>query len=253
MLSTRECIECFHLVFLRALATRGEDKARIVLKGGSNLRFYFGSIRYSDDIDFDVSSLARETLKNKVDKLLQSPAIASPLRMMDLEVVEVSAPKQTDTTQRWKLGLRHPGSSAVTRTKLEFSRRTASTMTGAQLGAVSTQLSAHYGVSAVLAMHYERGAAICQKIAALAGRTEPQARDVFDLSLLFASSETPTLDSHTKQALARAIENALSISYDDYASTVIGYLDPEQARPYEGRAAWDQMQESVLVRLLALR
>jgi len=49
----RECVELFHLTFLRALATRGEGKQRIALKGGCNLRFYFGSVRYSEDMDLD--------------------------------------------------------------------------------------------------------------------------------------------------------------------------------------------------------
>jgi len=47
----RQRVELFHLVFLRALVAKGEDKALFCLKGGCNLRFYFESIRYSEDID----------------------------------------------------------------------------------------------------------------------------------------------------------------------------------------------------------
>lgn len=39
-LTVRECTELFHIVFLRALVARSEDKGLIALKGGSNLRFF---------------------------------------------------------------------------------------------------------------------------------------------------------------------------------------------------------------------
>lgn len=58
MLTARQAVEVFHLIFLRALVAKGEDKSLIALKGGCNLRFYFGSIRYSEDIDFDVVVMA---------------------------------------------------------------------------------------------------------------------------------------------------------------------------------------------------
>jgi hypothetical protein len=62
--SNRQYVELFHLLFLRQLAS-GEDRSLIALKGGCNLRFFFGSIRYSEDMDLDVWTMARETLKNK--------------------------------------------------------------------------------------------------------------------------------------------------------------------------------------------
>ncbi|MEO8905276.1 MAG: nucleotidyl transferase AbiEii/AbiGii toxin family protein [Polyangiaceae bacterium] len=80
-LTARQSIEFFHLVFLRALVAKGEEKSLIALKGGCNLRFYFGSIRYSEDMDFDVSVIAKGTLKNKVDRLLKSPIVLSPLNV----------------------------------------------------------------------------------------------------------------------------------------------------------------------------
>jgi hypothetical protein len=43
----RQSVELFHLVFLRALFATAEDRERVALKGGCNLRFYFGSVRYS--------------------------------------------------------------------------------------------------------------------------------------------------------------------------------------------------------------
>ena len=115
----------FHLVFLRVLVARGEDKGLIALKGGCNLRFYFGSVRYSDDMDLDVVVIARETLKNKVERLLRSPAVTAPLKAHGLTIVETSAPQQTETTQRWKVGLGRERDELRILTKVEFSRRDA--------------------------------------------------------------------------------------------------------------------------------
>src|SRR5262245_5346720 len=119
-LSARQVVEAFHLIFLRALIAKGEDKALIALKGGCNLRFYFGSVRYSEDIDFDVVVIAKDTLRNKVERLLRSPLVITPLKTKGIEIGELSATKQTDTTQRWKIGLRVAGSSVALRTKVEF-------------------------------------------------------------------------------------------------------------------------------------
>lgn len=57
----RTDIELFHLLFIKSFLTT-QDKSLIVLKGGCNLRFFLGSNRYSEDIDFDVMTIARENL-----------------------------------------------------------------------------------------------------------------------------------------------------------------------------------------------
>jgi predicted nucleotidyltransferase component of viral defense system len=243
----------FHLAFLRALVAKGENKSLIALKGGCNLRFYFGSVRYSEDMDFDVIVVARDTLKNKVDRLLQSPLIVSPLKTRGITLAEVSAPKQTETTQRWKVGLSVRGLDLPIRTKVEFSRR--DSIRGAAFEDVNREVKQQYGFTQVLAMHYTTHAAIAQKIHALAARTEPQARDVFDLELLFARPESSDLKltAAQKRWLPDAVEHALAISSDEFRSKVVAYLDAEQVAPYETRAAWDAMQQAVVDRLEALR
>ena len=64
-----QAVERFHLVFLAQLGTR-MDKKLYALKGGCNLRFFWKSIRYSKDIDFDVHTIAKETLRNNIRKIL---------------------------------------------------------------------------------------------------------------------------------------------------------------------------------------
>jgi predicted nucleotidyltransferase component of viral defense system len=252
-LSVRQSTELFHLVFLRALVAKGEDKSLVALKGGCNLRFFFGSVRYSEDMDLDVIVVAKETLKNKVDRLLRSPAVTAPLRTHGLTIVEASAPKQTETTQRWKVGMRREGDELPIRTKVEFSRR--GSIEGTKFEAADREVLRSYGLTPVLAAHYTTGAAIRQKIHALAMRTEPQARDVFDLSLLLSRSDAGglALDAAAKRWLTDAIDHAISLSFDEYTSQVVAFLEPSHAEVYAARSAWDAMQEDVTQRLEALR
>lgn len=252
-LSARHAIELFHLVFLRALVARGEDKSLFAVKGGCNLRFFFGSVRYSEDIDFDVVVVAKETLKNRVDRLLVSPTVVAPLRARGIDVVDVSTPKQTETTQRWKAGLRVDGIPFELRTKIEFSRR--DHIDGAAFEAVDAEIARAYALSPFPATHYTAARAIAQKIHALAGRSEPQARDVFDLSHLFATPNTirAALSAVDKARLSTAIERAMGISFDDYAAQVVAYLAPDQRELFAERDAWNAMQDAVVSKLEALR
>jgi predicted nucleotidyltransferase component of viral defense system len=251
--SARQSVELFHLVFLRALVAKGQDKTLIALKGGCNLRFYFGSIRYSEDMDFDVGVMAKGTLKNKVERLLKSPIVLSPLKSKGIEITEFSAPKQTDTTQRWKVGLRVDSLSVPLRTKIEFSRR--DELEGAVFEGIERELLRDYGLTPSLATHYTSRAAVAQKIHALAARSEPQARDVFDLNVLLSRTESRNLalEPGERRHLAGALDNAMAISFDEYRSKVVAYLDPNQAALYADRSAWDAMQEAVVKQLEALR
>ena len=251
--SVRQSVEAFHLIFLRALFAKGDDKSAFVLKGGCNLRFFFHSMRYSEDVDIDVGVVARETLKNKVDRLLRSPAVVGPLKTLGIEIVDLSAPKQTETTQRWKAGLRTQGLSVALRTKIEFSRRASSV--GTAFEAVDRQVVSSYALTPFLAMHYATAAAIEQKIHALAQRALPQARDVFDLNLLFARPDAAALklSAKDKRWLPDAIEHALGISFDEYTAQVVDFLDPGQREIFEQRAAFDAMQSAVVERLESLQ
>jgi hypothetical protein len=252
-LSVRQSTELFHIVFLRALAAKGQDKGLVALKGDCNLRFFFGSVRYSEDMDLDVVVIAKDTLKNKVERLLRSPAVTAPLKTHGLTIVEISAPKQTETTQRWKVGLRGPDDELPIRTKVEFSRR--DDIEGTKFEATDREVLRPYGLTPVLAAHYTTAPATRQKIHALAARTEPQARDVFDLALLLARPDAAdlTLDDDAKKWLDAAIDHAMAISFDEYVSQVVAYLEPTHAEVYAGREAWDAMQADVFTRLEALR
>lgn len=249
MLSALQAVEMFHLVFLRALAAKGTDKSRFVLKGGCNLRFYFHSVRHSEDVDIDVAAVAKNTLTNKVERLLQSPMTVGPMRTAGIEIVDTLAPKQTETSQRWKIGLRVPGRSEVVRTKIEFSRREA--VVGAAFESIDAEVGRAYSIAPFLATHYLAPRAVIQKTHALFDRRQPQARDVFDLNHLFARPDTHRIALSAKERswLPLAIERAMDLSFDQYASQVVAFLDPDQRDLFAGRVAWDAMQEAVVNRL----
>jgi hypothetical protein len=244
--SDLQYVELFHLHVLRLLGA-GPDKAHIALKGGCNLRFFFGSVRYSADMDLDVGrALEPHVLREKMNRLLSGPALASGLRAAGVDVGRVSAPKQTETTQRWKVELvpRHRPSISL-HTKIEFSRRT--TGEEAALEAVVPEILVTYQLLPLLVRHYPAEAALRQKLGALVGRAAVQARDVFDLAMLLGRVRDPQRALEEERTALRAgIERAMDVSFDDYRGQVVAYLHPDHAGMYGSRAAWDALQARVI-------
>jgi hypothetical protein len=240
----RLAVERFHLTFCRLLCA-GADRGDFAIKGGCNLRFFFGSVRYSEDVDLDVQRVPQRTLLGRVNKLLEGPALSTPLRAVGIHVASVSTPKQTETTQRWTIALTVPGSSVPVPTKVEFSRREA--IRAATVEPLDFAFAAEHRTQPVLLPHYPAAVAVVQKVRALAGRTEVQARDVFDLSVLFARLGDPSAALQAARTLLPAgVSRAMEISYDDYAGQVVPYLEPVHAESFGSRAAWDALQLQVV-------
>src|SRR4051812_4196914 len=122
-MTARETVELFHLVFVRALFAGLGDKRLLAVKGGINLRLFFQSVRLSEDLDLDVTTMSKEALENRVDRLLKAPAVVSPLKARGIIIRDVPKPKQTETVQKWKLAVASSDTSVDQRTKIEFSRR----------------------------------------------------------------------------------------------------------------------------------
>ncbi len=246
--STLRSVELFHLLFTRSLTEKVEP-ALFTLKGGCNLRFFFKSIRYSEDIDFDVHTIARDTLKAQVSKLLEGVPFQTILASRGIILEDVSAPKQTDTTQRWKMKIRSSNAGSISvPTKIEFSRREKGGANGQRSHeSVDNDLIRFHSLYPVLCGHYLREAAILQKVSALAHRTEVQARDVFDLNHLFIDSVKPSVFGGVeKNELEAARENCLSISYSDYRSQVVSYLIPEYQTHFGTEEEWNKIQNKIL-------
>lgn len=241
-------IECFHMILLRMLEAR-LNRANWVVKGGVNLRAWFGSRRYSEDLDLDVAGFAPHVLRERFDTILLSRSLGDVLASEGLELNRVSKPKQTDTTQRWKLELKAAGVSVPLHTKVEFSRR------GSQeeyaLEPVRSDIVRPYGIQPPTANHYTARSAIRQKIEALASRIETQARDIWDLDHLLRTTngDPRPLSQGMRMALPGAAERAMSLEYDVFKAQVVPYLSAEDQITHGTRDTWDRMCELVVERL----
>lgn len=248
---TIELVEFFHLSFLGVLQVR-LDQTRYILKGGANLRYFYSSPRSSEDIDFDAVQIDRATLEAKVDGVLASRPLALTLRTQDLAVTAITKPKQTETTQRWKLTLAAAGRSELIRTKVEFSHRAPDDR--CQLDQIPPEIAARYTLRSPTVRRYLPSAVIEQKIAALTGRRETQVRDIFDLDLLFRRWPTAVKPGTiSPDRLEIAIERTLELPFESYESLVVRFLDADLVELYNRPEAWSQMQDHVAEKLAALR
>lgn len=240
MLTAKERIELFHLLFLDQFG-RKTEKGLYALKGGCNLRFFLKSVRYSEDIDLDVHTIAQGTLANKVEKILKSDSLRLILEARGLGISDVSAPKQTSAVQRWKLSVTSLAGDLPARTKIEFSRRKFDT--GLKFESVDPALVAHYKIYPVLVNHYEPQTAYRQKIDALISRKETQARDVFDIDLLLRSGSvnSKNLPDGLIRKLSTAIDTTHSIKFEDFKGQVLAYLDPEYQAQFDSEEVWDAL------------
>jgi predicted nucleotidyltransferase component of viral defense system len=243
-LTTRQEVEYFHLQFLYFLPMVLEPKL-FCIKGGCNLRFFFSSIRYSEDLDLDVSTIAPKTLEKKIDKILKNVALISALQAVGLEISDVTKPKQTSTTQRWKMQLLSQKTGRKVHTKIEFSRRGIDT--GLIIERVSQAVLDEYLMPRFSLPHYSKERAFAQKINALIHRTEPQARDVFDLDLLISQkSKMPAGEKLSPEEIKLATNTILEMSYEEYLSKVVAYLKPEHQIIYEDQELWGQIQLRII-------
>ena len=99
--------EAFHFLFLQQLLAISDPKL-YVLKGGVNLRFFFDSPRFSEDMDLDVLGGSVETLKKNGYKILSDKGLLRSLQALGITRLEINGPikaKQTSTTQRFRLWL----------------------------------------------------------------------------------------------------------------------------------------------------
>lgn len=240
-----QCVEFFHLAFLDQLG-RKLDKRLYALKGGCNLRFFLGSIRYSQDIDLDVKTVRPATLQNTVNTILKSPGLSLLLRPLSLEIVQVSEAKQTETTQRWKIQLKTQ-SGTLFPTKIEFSRR--GLEEPIEFESINSAVLGSYHLHPIFVPHYGPIIAFKQKIRALSLRNETQARDIWDLFHLINAYGVKEGDGeHLKQAC----ENACTISFNDFKDQVLAFFPAELQSQYT-EEVWNIIQLKVIEYLESLK
>lgn len=234
-------IERFHLLLLAQLGQKF-DKRFYALKGGCNLRFFFKSVRYSEDMDLDVQTIPVSELRGRVAGILKSAPFLHTLAVYGMSLEHVTEAKQTETTQRWKFGLLTPGSALPAPTKIEFSRRRP--FDNAVLENVDPLLVRSLGLPPILTSHYPAPVAWRQKIQALATRSATQARDLFDLDLLLNSGAVvPANETLSLPAglLQEAEHRCLAMRFGDFKSQVLSYLAPDHQAAYDNPEVWDHM------------
>lgn len=242
--SVQQSVELFHLLLLSFLGKK-LDKRRYALKGGCNLRFFFSSPRYSEDMDIDVLDMPVHSLQDTVNAILSSNPFRQALEVHGVAIEHITEHKQSETTQRWKLGLQRRDTTCPIPTKVEFSRR--GFHGNPVLNSVNSTLVHRYGLPPVLTPHYPAEDALRQKIQALASRNVSQARDIFDIHLLQSTERMrrarALLDAATVDAAKR---HALDLSFDDFKGQVLAYLQPDDQSDYDSAESWESMQLSVL-------
>jgi hypothetical protein len=233
-------VEVFHIALLRQLMAR-LPVGSLALKGGCNLRWYFGSERYSEDVDLDVEGVEVFALRDKVLGVLASRSLAHALRRFAIERTTVKVAKETETVQRFKVHL-ETGGGADLPTKIELSRR--GLEQGVEVSPVRPEVLGQYQLPPLIAPHYGAAAAVRQKIRALGSRTEPQPRDVFDLHVL-SSQLAPGDLRRTRLGsalLSKAHRRALEMGYRHYRDAVVAFLAPEAQERYRSEAVWDEIR-----------
>jgi hypothetical protein len=186
-----------------------------------------------------------DALQDRVERILASTVLRDSLTNLRVEITRTSSPKQTETTQRWKIKLLPHGADRPLSTKVEFSRR--ETEESGVLDAVDGRIARRYGLMPLLLCHYPGPAAIRQKVGALVHRREVQARDVFDLSVLFSRAGEEEADLGLTAALiGRAVERVLELDYEDYMGQVVAYLEPDRTEEFASRPVWESIQLQVI-------
>ena len=242
--STRELL---HLLILQELADvrRGGG---VIVKGGVNLRLFFGSPRYSEDMDLDGKADGSTDIRTRIARLFDDPNFTRRLQALGLRGLDPGEGpnKDTETTFRYKFRVIGGGRVRYP-TKVEVSFRGHDTADEVVAETPPQAILDAYGLQSFQVRHYALHAAVRQKILAMAGRREAQARDVFDLCVLVpAAPADPLLDFLTENLpadhLRDAHARALAISFDEYRGQVIEFLEDAERASQGTEDAWDEMR-----------
>jgi hypothetical protein len=250
MISDTRIREVFHFSFLDRLL-KLSDPGLYILKGGVNLRFFFSSPRYSEDMDIDVLAGSVGTLAKNGYKILNDRGFRRSLRSLGIADIEINDPakgKQTETTQWFRCGLVTPAGLRLP-TKVEFSRRIESPDGESEVTLIDAEIARNYRRLAFRCPHYTGTAAVAQKLRALVGRPVTQARDVFDLGILARggySSTAPWSSLLSEKDHAKAIDRLMSLSWEDYEGQVVEFLDEDSREEFGDKSAWDSLRYQIL-------
>jgi len=212
------------------------------------MRFFFGSIRYSEDMDLDLSEIRIDIVQDVVLKILNTRDFIDNLRpygIQNISIPDMARAKQIETTQRFKIHLiTFAGEDLFT--KVEFSRR--GLKDGITANAIPDSILRTYKVAPIIIPHYDALSATMQKISALASRPAVQARDIFDLYILspkITISEINSSEILEKDKLEKAHENLFSVTFEQFRDSVVSFLSPDEQTSYNSSLFWDEIKIKV--------
>lgn len=245
--------EIFHIESLRWFG-RKMKAGSYAVKGGVNIRLFFKSARYSEDMDIDVEGVSVAAVKDAVMGVVAAPSFQNGLKSFGIERVglpDMTKAKQTETTQRFKIHLfTYTGEDLFT--KIEFSRRGFSGPVVVE--GIPDSVLRPYKVTPLLVPHYGITSAVSQKIGALAGRRVTQARDIFDLYVMSPQHNFTKFHGNIREeTFARAHERVLTVSFEEFRDTVVSYLAPDDIVSYTTADAWDIIKLKVAEYIEELR
>ncbi|NJD27534.1 MAG: nucleotidyl transferase AbiEii/AbiGii toxin family protein [Chloroflexi bacterium] len=244
--STLEVAEAFHLAFLGALVAVAKPDMW-ALKGGGNLRFYFDSIRFSEDIDLDVHVPVAQ-MRPRIERAFESAALAKLLASVGSKVDHLNPKERTATKERWTIGLRNRRSANLVYTQVEISYREYGLQAYIAIEAPRSAPALSYPpIPAPTIAYYVPRGALIQKVTALADRRHTQPRDVFDIDHLARKfPDAPSKGLVERATVDAAIDRALELGFELYRSKVVSFLEPSVRGGFDHEAHWTDMQLRVV-------
>ena len=231
----RDMLQARVLGRLFAEATHG-----LVLKGGLAMRVLHDHARATKDIDLDADhSLPMHSIQAWMRRALKTAAVGL---VTDVQITE---PKQTDTTMRWKVAGRDPISNQVLHLTVEVSHRR--DIAPEEVQVVTACNTAMFPKPIPV---YQSPILALNKMTALLSPTRDAPRDVLDLYLLITAHVKPPIkelrtwiaqhDTHVVQQMWDKIE---SMDETRFRSEVLPSLTPcARSAEYED---WDRVRMTV--------
>jgi len=249
-----EVAEGFHLAFLVALQAAA-DPSTWALKGGGNLRFYFDSLRFSEDIDLDVFV---EPWRNRprIERAFSSATLAKLLASVGSKVDYLNPKERTDTKERWTIGLLNAAAGkARIYTQVELSYRSYHLERYLAIEAPKSAAAiGHAPIPPPTIGHYQPRGALIQKITALCDRRHTQPRDVFDVDHLVRKfPAAPAQGLLPDEILKAAIDRTFELTFELYRSNVVSFLEPSVRVAFDGPTHWTETQLRVAAVLEGMR
>ncbi|MBI5883673.1 MAG: nucleotidyl transferase AbiEii/AbiGii toxin family protein [Elusimicrobia bacterium] len=241
------------MTLLRHLHARLSGRRAYAVKGGICLRFFHRSPRLSQDMDLDVApEIPIHELQDAMDSILGGRAFIASLLPQGITRIEVRKPKQTETTQRWKVSL-FLGAGEPLPTKIEFSRRNDSINYAAAMP--DAELLWRYRVTPFAARFYDPPTMTVQKLGALAAPSRYAVRDLFDIHHLLRVVLVKPQDIAglvNQKTVESATDKINDFTYADFKEQVLPYLSGELMDLFRNAQAFTRQKAEVEQALLEM-